>query len=97
MLAVAAIAAIVGLLSLGIWQLQRLAWKESLIERVEQRVHAEPQAEDGLDEHRPLPPGQARLDVDDRAEILAEALGRAQPNRGRIRPERPANIIVETN
>ena len=48
-LAIAAIAAIGGLLSLGIWQLQRLAWKESLIERVEQRVHAEPVAAPGPD------------------------------------------------
>ncbi len=31
-----------GFLSLGIWQLQRLAWKVDLIERVEARIHAEP-------------------------------------------------------
>lgn len=33
-----------GLVSLGIWQLQRLDWKLDLIERVEARVHAEPVA-----------------------------------------------------
>ena len=32
------------LVSLGVWQLQRLAWKRDLIERVEQRVHAPPLA-----------------------------------------------------
>lgn len=31
-----------GFLALGCWQLQRLAWKLDLIERVEQRVHATP-------------------------------------------------------
>ncbi len=31
-----------GFTALGIWQLQRLAWKVELIERVEARVHAEP-------------------------------------------------------
>lgn len=30
------------LVSLGVWQVQRLAWKRALIERVEQRVHAPP-------------------------------------------------------
>lgn len=30
------------LVSLGVWQLHRLAWKRDLIERVEQRVHAHP-------------------------------------------------------
>lgn len=29
-------------IALGIWQLQRLAWKVDLIERVESRIHAEP-------------------------------------------------------
>ncbi|KAG4080832.1 hypothetical protein HA402_010003 [Bradysia odoriphaga] len=31
-----------GLLALGTWQVQRLAWKQDLIARVEQRVHADP-------------------------------------------------------
>lgn len=35
------------LVSLGVWQLQRLAWKEALIARIEARVHAPP---------APLPP-----------------------------------------
>ena len=40
----AALVAVAGLVALGIWQLQRLAWKEALIARVEARVHrpAEP-------------------------------------------------------
>lgn len=33
-----------GFAALGIWQLQRLAWKVDLIERVEARIHAEPTA-----------------------------------------------------
>lgn len=41
-LAVAALAAIAGLTSLGVWQLHRLAWKQALVERVEHRVYAEP-------------------------------------------------------
>lgn len=36
----AALAGVLILLSLGGWQLQRLAWKRDLIARVEQRVHA---------------------------------------------------------
>ena len=31
-----------GFVALGVWQLQRLAWKTDLIERVEARVHAAP-------------------------------------------------------
>ena len=41
-LALASLAAIAGLTSLGVWQLHRLAWKEDLIRRVDQRIHAEP-------------------------------------------------------
>ena len=33
---------VIALLALGIWQIERRAWKLDLIERVEQRVHAEP-------------------------------------------------------
>ncbi|MBB3393392.1 MULTISPECIES: SURF1 family protein [unclassified Rhizobium] len=33
---------IAALLSLGIWQVERLSWKEDLIARVDQRVHAKP-------------------------------------------------------
>jgi surfeit locus 1 family protein len=39
---VAALAGVATLVSLGVWQLHRLAWKRDLIERVEQRVHAPP-------------------------------------------------------
>ncbi|NIJ57043.1 surfeit locus 1 family protein [Pseudochelatococcus lubricantis] len=36
----AALAIVCGLLALGVWQVQRLAWKTDLIARVEARVHA---------------------------------------------------------
>ncbi len=32
------------LISLGTWQMQRLAWKEDLLARIERRIHAEPVA-----------------------------------------------------
>ena len=38
----AAALAVAGLLSLGVWQIHRLAWKRDLIEKVESRVHAAP-------------------------------------------------------
>lgn len=41
-LAICAIFTFVALLGLGTWQLYRLQWKQALIERVEQRVHASP-------------------------------------------------------
>lgn len=44
---VAALAGFATLVSLGIWQVHRLAWKRDLIERVEQRVHAPPVAAPG--------------------------------------------------
>jgi len=47
---VAALAGIAVLISLGVWQLQRLAWKRDLIERVEQRVHAPPVAAPGREQ-----------------------------------------------
>ena len=40
--AVAALAAFLILIGLGTWQLERLAWKEDLLARVEARVHAPP-------------------------------------------------------
>lgn len=39
-----------GLLSLGVWQLQRLAWKNDLIARVDARVHAVPVPAPGPDQ-----------------------------------------------
>ena len=39
---IAAALAVAGLVSLGIWQVNRLAWKRDLIEKVESRVHAAP-------------------------------------------------------
>jgi surfeit locus 1 family protein len=44
---IAALAGFATLVSLGVWQLHRLAWKRDLIERVEQRVHAPPVAAPG--------------------------------------------------
>lgn len=41
-IAIAAVAGVGLLVSLGVWQVHRLAWKRDLIERVEQRVHAPP-------------------------------------------------------
>lgn len=38
----AAALAVAGLVSLGVWQIHRLAWKRDLIEKVESRVHAAP-------------------------------------------------------
>ncbi len=40
-------AVFVGLLALGVWQVQRLQWKLALIERVDKRVHAAPVAAPG--------------------------------------------------
>ena len=42
-----ALAGIAILIGLGLWQLQRLQWKEALIARVESRIHAEPVAAPG--------------------------------------------------
>jgi surfeit locus 1 family protein len=39
-LAVAALAGIATLMSLGVWQVHRLAWKRELIQRIEERIHA---------------------------------------------------------
>lgn len=47
-LAAFALAAFALFVALGTWQLQRLAWKLDLIERVEARVHAPPVAAPGL-------------------------------------------------
>jgi surfeit locus 1 family protein len=42
-LAVLSLAAIALLIALGVWQIERRAWKLALIDRVEQRVHAQAQ------------------------------------------------------
>ncbi len=36
------LAAFAGFIALGVWQVQRLGWKEDLIARVDVRVHAAP-------------------------------------------------------
>ncbi|WP_233023766.1 SURF1 family protein [Rhodopseudomonas boonkerdii] len=46
-LAILAILGIAGLTALGIWQVERRAWKLDLIERVDQRSHAAPAAAPG--------------------------------------------------
>lgn len=47
LLGVAALAVFLGLLALGVWQVERRAWKLDLIARVDQRVTAEPVAPPG--------------------------------------------------
>lgn len=42
-----ALAAFAALVSLGVWQVQRLSWKRDLIQRVEQRIHAPAQPAPG--------------------------------------------------
>src|SRR4051794_19703964 len=58
LIAVAALA-FTGFTALGIWQLERRAWKLALIERVEQRVHAAPVAVPGPTEWPTLTRGNA--------------------------------------
>ncbi len=41
--AIVCLAGVVGLVALGVWQLERRTWKLALIDRVEHRVHASPQ------------------------------------------------------
>jgi surfeit locus 1 family protein len=43
-LAILALSGIAGLIALGVWQIERRAWKLALIDRVEQRIHAPPEA-----------------------------------------------------
>lgn len=47
LVALVALAGIVGFARLGIWQVERLFWKRALIERVEARIHAPPIAAPG--------------------------------------------------
>ena len=42
LMALLALLGIAGLIALGIWQIERRAWKLALIDRVEQRIHAVP-------------------------------------------------------
>uniref|UniRef100_UPI00313B2D6D SURF1 family protein n=1 Tax=Inquilinus sp. OTU3971 TaxID=3043855 RepID=UPI00313B2D6D len=56
-LGVAALAVFLGLIALGVWQVERRAWKLDLIARVDQRVAAEAVAPPG-------PSGWARVDAD---------------------------------
>ena len=54
--ALIALLAFSGLIALGVWQLQRLDWKQNLIERVNQRVEAPASAAPGPG--YPPPPGR---------------------------------------
>jgi surfeit locus 1 family protein len=75
-----------GLMALGVWQVQRLQWKLALIDRIEQRVHAEPVA-------APTPVGWAgvsreaseysRVQVAGRFDHSKETLVRASTELGR--------------
>lgn len=44
-----ALAGMAGFAALGVWQLERRAWKLELIDRVERRIHAEPVPAPGLE------------------------------------------------
>jgi surfeit locus 1 family protein len=52
--AVIALAGVIVLAGLGVWQLQRLQWKEALIARVESRIHSAPVPAPGPDAWRPF-------------------------------------------
>lgn len=58
MLLIASLAVFAVLVSLGVWQMQRLAWKNDLVARIEQRIHAQPIA-------LPRPDGWAQLAAQD--------------------------------
>lgn len=70
--AVAAVVAFAILVSLGVWQLQRLAWKEALIARIEARIHQPAE---------PLPPTSrwSGLNPDDYEYRHVRAKGRYRP------------------
>lgn len=56
----------VGFVALGVWQVQRLAWKTALIAQVDARVHAAPTAAPGPDQW----PGVTRQDDQYRRVVL---------------------------
>ena len=70
--AIAAAVCFAIMVSLGVWQLQRLAWKEALIARIAARIHQAPE---------PLPPPTqwASLKPDDYEYRHVRALGRYLP------------------
>lgn len=49
-LGVVALAMVAALIGLGIWQVERLAWKQQLIASIDTRIHAAPEAAPGPDE-----------------------------------------------
>ncbi len=58
-----------GFMGLGIWQVQRLAWKTALIERVDSRIHADP-----VD----APPPATTITRDDHEYLRVKVSGRFQ-------------------
>jgi len=90
--------------ALGIWQLERRAWKLDLIERVEARVHAPPVAPPGPDEWAGLDPKALeyrRVRVTGvllhSRETLVDALTELGPGSWVITPLRTAQGIVLIN
>ena len=68
-----------GFVALGVWQVERLAWKEALLARVQHNVHADPMPAPGAgqwgglghdDEYRRM---QVRGRMDDRQQVLVAA------------------------
>lgn len=68
-LALLALGLFVGLVALGIWQLDRREWKHDLIERIESRVHADPVAAPG-------PPAWAGISAESDGYRKVRAAGR---------------------
>lgn len=78
--------AFMGLLALGVWQVQRLHWKLALIDRVEQRVHAIPVAAPGQDQWAAInreASEYTRVQVSGRFDHSRETLVRASTELGR--------------
>lgn len=74
-----------GLLALGVWQIQRLHWKLALIERVEQRVHAAPVVAPGRNQWAAINRESSeytRVQVEGRFDHSRETLVRASTELG---------------
>lgn len=78
-----ALAGIAGLAGLGVWQVQRLGWKQALIERVETRVHAQPVPAPGPERWPAIAADEyLRVAVSGRFQHDRETLVRAVTERG---------------
>jgi surfeit locus 1 family protein len=88
---------------LGIWQLQRLAWKRDLISRVDARIHAPPVAVPGLREWATLGREAEYRRVQVRGvflhdrETLVDALTALGPGAWVLTPMRTADGVVLVN